>query len=641
VILGTAGHVDHGKTALVRALTGIDTDRLPEEKRRGITLELGFAHLDLPDGTRLGVIDVPGHERFVKAMAGGAGGVDLALLVVAADEGVMPQTREHVDICTLLGVRRGLVVITKADLLPALGDGWLELLSEELRAALAGSVFEGAPFIPVSAKTGEGLPALREAIAHAAGELSLAREPRAERTLFVPVDRAFTVKGFGVVATGTVWSGRLTLDDELALLPGAIQGLRVRGLQQHGVAVEQALAGERVAINLAQVDLAQVHRGQALTASRLLPEARALDVELTLLPSVGHALPRRSRQLLTLGTAQVEALVVLTGTSALAPGERAFAQLRLGAPVAALPGLRFVLRGPRAMAGRGATIAGGVVLGLNPPRRRKAPADVLAPLATGSLDERVRFLLGEAGPAGLLEAELSARAVDGPKQLARALAQAGAQGQAVLVDREARRYLAGAVLERLAARATAAVEAFFAGAPEATSMSRESLRQRLGVPHERTFQRLLQLLGERRALEVQGDAVRLPGRQRAPDAARASGLDTLRASLARAGLTPLSPEDLAHREGLPPARALELLQALVKEGAAVRAGDLFFHRPAVAALEEKLRAFLAGTPTITTLEFKALTGVSRKFAIPLAEYFDRERVTLRVGDVRRLLGAPS
>lgn len=753
MIVGTAGHVDHGKTALVRALTGVDTDRLPEEKRRGITLELGFAHLDLPGGRRVGVIDVPGHERFVKAMAAGAGGVDVALLVVAADEGVMPQTREHVDICALLGVRRGVLVVTKADLLPGLGDGWLELLEADLRALVAGTFLEGAPLVAVSAKTGEGLDALKAGIARAvdalgAGDGSAGRsadgrgtagargaadgaadgrsgrdtsaaaargvaggaaEARSGRSppaatargaadgrsgqpvaaargaadagdgrggrgpsaaqpgsgpgdtsaaggapargrasgrsdaaawrspdgpLFLPVDRAFTSKGFGLVLTGTLLSGRLSTADAVALVPGQPGPWRVRGLQVHGRAVDAVSAGERVAVNLPDLEVAQVHRGMALVRAGELPEAKVLDVELSLLPTVDAPLPRRTRRLVTLGTAQVEAVVRLVDVETLRPGEACFAQLRFAAPVAAIPGQRFILRGTRVVAGRGATVGGGRVLALNPPRRRRGAAGQLEAFATGTLEERVALLLTEAGYGGLTEPELFARASGSAKELGRALEGAAARQQVLLVDKDARRFLARGVFDGLVARALAQLERFHAEAPEKDGMPKEELRQRLGVPQDKTFQRLLAALADAKRAEATAELVRLPGRGRAFDAAAKGLKDDVAKALATAGLAPPLVGDLAHRLRADEARVVELLKVLVAEGRAVRAGELYFDAAAVKALEGKLLAFLATHERITTQQFKDLTGQSRKFVIPLAEYFDREKVTLRVGETR-------
>lgn len=638
MILGTAGHVDHGKTSLVKALTGVDTDRLPEEKRRGITLELGFAQLELPDGRTLGVIDVPGHERFVKAMAAGAGGVDIALLVVSADEGVMPQTREHLDICTLLGVRRGVLVITKSDLLPGLGDGWLELLEADLRSLVVGSCFEDAALIPVSAKSGAGLDVLRTEISRVATELEAAPTGArsADAPLFCPVDRAFTVKGFGVVVTGTLWSGRLSLTDGVALLPGLSGPLRVRGLQVHGKPVDTVGPGQRVAINLPDLEVAQVHRGQALVRAGELPEARVLDVELSLLPSVESSLPRRSRRLITLGTAQVEAVVKLLDVDELRPGERCFAQLRTAAPLAALPGQRFIVRGTHAVAGRGATIAGGRVLQVNPPRRRGGASARVQAFAEAPLEDRLHLLLSEAGYAGLDVAALFAQAQAPQKEVTKALERISAKGRVVLVDRDARRYVAAEVFAGLESRALARLETFHATNPERSGVPREELRERLGTPPERLFGRVVAVLLEKKRIEVVEEVLRLPGRGRAWTEQTAALQSQLLQLLEARALMPPTPSELAAILKFPEPRVLSVAQSLVEQGVVVRSGELHFAKAAIATLEARLRLHFAANERLSTQQFKELTGLSRKFLIPLAEYFDRERVTLRVGDERVL-----
>ena len=638
MIIGTAGHVDHGKTSLVKALTGIDTDRLPEEKKRGITLELGFAHLKLPSGKTVGVIDVPGHERFVKAMAAGAGGVDIALLVIAADEGVMPQTREHVDICTLLGVRRGVLVVTKSDLLPGLGEGWLELLEADLRTLVEGTPFEGAALVPVSAKSGEGLEALKAEVDRLVTALST--EPDAARgpdaPVFLPIDRAFTAKGFGLVVTGTLWSGRLTAEDEVSLLPGFEKPLRVRGLQVHGASVPAALSGNRVAVNLTELEVAQVRRGLALTRAGELSAAKALDVELSLLPSVESPLGRRTRQQVTLGTDQVEAVVRLMDVDSLRPGERCFAQLRFSAPVAALPGQRFILRGTRAVEGRGATLAGGRVLLVNPPRRRAGAAEKLQRFSEAPLEERLRLLLTEAGYAGLDEAGLFARAQSTQKEVTRALERSSAKGLVVLIDKDSRRYVAAEVLKALEARALARLDAFHHASAERAGMPREELRQRLGEPPERVFARVVSGLLEGKKLELVDELLRLPGRGRAFTEAAAAQQAQLRQLLDTRQLNPPTLLELESHLRVPAARVLELGQSLVSAGRAVRAGDLFFAKSAIDALHAKLLEHFAKHEKLSTQAFKEMTGLSRKFLIPLAEYFDREKVTLRVGDERLL-----
>jgi selenocysteine-specific elongation factor len=634
VIVGTAGHVDHGKTSLVKALTGIDTDRLPEEKRRGITLELGFAHLQLPDGTVAGVVDVPGHERFVKAMAAGAGGVDLVLLVVAADEGVMPQTREHLDICQLLGVQAGVVALTKSDLLAELGSDWSSLLEADVSTLLAGTALEGAEVVEVSARTRAGLPALVAALGRAAATLPVRS---ADGPLFLPLDRAFTLKGFGTVVTGTLLSGTLAAEEPVSLLPGLAGPFRARTVQVHGRQVDRAVAGQRTAVNLPAVATADVRRGMVLTRFQELPETQTLDVELTLLPAAEAALPRRRTLLLHLGTAQVEARVRLLDVDALQPGETALAQLRMSVPLAALPGQRFILRGPRPLPGRGATVAGGRVLTLSAPRRRRGGGAELEAMRAGDGEARVRWLVRQAGYRGLTAAELFVRASLSQKLLTRTLEVLSSRGEVLLIDRERRLYLSSEVFQGLLGRTLSLLQAFHEREPLKDALGREELRQRLSAALEpRLAVRLVQQLVERGQVElVAPDAVRLRGRGRSltldEEAARSKGV----AALAGAGLAPPTLGELGHSLGLTPARVSALLAGPVREGTVVKVTEeLYFHAAPLAALRAQLLAHLAEHREISTPAFKQLVGQSRKFVIPLSEYFDREKVTLRVGERR-------
>jgi selenocysteine-specific elongation factor len=558
VIIGTAGHVDHGKTALVKALTGIDTDRLPEEKRRGLTLELGFAHLTLPDGTVAGVVDVPGHERFVKAMAAGAGGVDLAILVVAADEGVMPQTREHLDICQLLGVRAGVVALSKADLLPGLGDDWRALLDADLATLLAGSVLEQAEVVPVSAKTGEGIEALKAALVRAAA--SVPRRP-ADGPLFLPVDRAFTIKGFGTVVTGTLLSGTVEPEASVSLLPGLPGPFRVRGVQTHGQSLPRGLAGQRTAVNLSNVATQDVRRGMVLVRTAELPETRSLDVELTLLPAAEAPLPRRRTLLLHLGTAQVEARLTLIDLPELAPGETGLAQLRLQAPVAALPGQRFILRGPRPLPGRGATLAGGRALTITAPRRRRGAAALLEPMRGEELEPRLMWLTRQAGYRGMTAGELAVRSVASPKAVQRALEVLSSKGLVLLVDRERRLYVAGETFAAMQARALAILQSFHDRSPLEDALHREELRQRLSSDLDgRLLGRLVQALQERQAVEAVGEGLRLKGRGRSlsldEEAARTKAV----AAIAAGGLAPPTLAEVGRMLALPVERVAALIQ---------------------------------------------------------------------------------
>jgi selenocysteine-specific elongation factor len=642
IVLGTAGHIDHGKTALVKALTGVDTDRLREEKRRGITIELGFAHLALPDGSVAGVVDVPGHERFVRAMAAGAGGIDVVVLVVAADEGVMPQTREHLDICRLLGVPRGVVAITKADLLPELGAEWLPLLEGDIRAAARGTFLEAAPIVQVSARTGEGLPALVAEIARLAREVP---ERPADGPLFLPIDRAFSLKGFGTIVTGTLLSGALAAEDEVLLSPPA-QGegrLRVRSLQVHGQSVPRALAGQRTAVNVPGIDAQAVQRGRVLVHAGVVPVSHALDVELTLLAAAPRPLRHRARLLLHVGTAQVQAAVSLLDRAELAPGATALAQLRLANPVAALPGQRFILRGFAVLEGRGKTLAGGRVLAVAARRRRRGrPAESaqLEALAHGDVEARVAAVLAGAGPAGLAAEALLGRTALSPKALQGALDRLGARGGAVLFDREKRAYVAGELARALAARLADAVAAFHASHPLAAGMPREALRGTLPpVTDPRLFARLVAQLVEKGELVSEGEHVRRPSHRAASGAAGGALKATAAAALAKGGLTPPWLAELPSLVHGTPDEVAAVLKLLVAEGAAVRvSAELYFDADAIRGLRERLVAHLKAHREITTQAFKDLVGATRKHVIPLAEYFDREKVTLRVGEKRILRG---
>ncbi len=642
VVLGTAGHIDHGKTALVRALTGIDTDRLREEKRRGITIELGFAHLALPDGTVAGVVDVPGHERFVRAMAAGAGGIDLVVLVVAADEGVMPQTREHLDICRLLGVPRGVVAITKADLLPDLGADWVALLEQDVRAATRGTFLEGSPIVPVSSVTREGLDALVAAIGRLAAEVS---ERPADGPAFLPIDRAFSMRGFGTVVTGTLLSGQFSEGDETALLPPStgVGTLRVRSVQVHGHTTPRALAGQRTAVNLPGVEPSAVRRGQALVQPGVVPASSILDVELTLLTAAARPLRHRAKLLLHVGAAQVSATVALLDRGEVAPGGTALAQLRLSEPVAALPGHRFILRGFAPLEGRGRTVAGGRVLAVAAPKRRRGRAETLQQLqalAGTDPDLRLQAALEAAGPAGLDLPAIVGRTALAPKAAQAGLERLGARGGALLFDRDRRAWVAGRIARDLADRLAAAVDAFHRSHPLAAGIGREELRGRLPpIADPRLFQRLLAQLADRGELVLEGDHVRRKGHAAGSSGGAGALKEKVAAALAAGGVAPPRVAELPAAVKASEADVQAMLKLLAAEGRAVRVStELWYDAAALNAVRDRLLAFLRERRAITTQEFKDLVGATRKHVIPLAEHFDRERVTLRVGDKRVLRG---
>ena len=633
IVVGTAGHIDHGKTALVRALTGVDADRLPEEKRRGITIDLGFADLDLGD-VRVGFVDVPGHERFVKNMLAGAHGIDLVALVIAADEGVMPQTREHFDICRLLGVRSGLVVLTKAD---AVDEELLELVGAEAAELVAGSFLEGAPAVAVSARTGQGIEELKAALRDAA----LAVPERSHETVTrLPVDRSFTMRGFGAVATGTLVAGEIHEGDELELLPAGAR-VRVRGLQVHGASVRAAEAGQRTAVNLGGVETSGVERGMVLAPAGRLRPTQVLDAFVNVLGDAPRPLRTRQRVRVHHGTAEVLARVAaLEESGEIAPGASGLVQLRLESPIVALPGDRFILRtySPQQ------TIAGGEILDAHAQKRRgreRASARAaLGALRGADNAARLAFYVESAGAAGLRRAEAAARTGWRDDVLEAALSEAVKRGALV----EAEGVLAGSeVFKGLLRAAVEEVEAHHRREPLSRGLARETLRERVfarAAPE--LFRAALKAASEEGSLVAERELVRAGGHSLELSPADAALRERLEAVYRDAGLeAPTLEEAFARAGGTRPEHTRKILQLLLDAGALVRVReDLLFHREALERLTAALRSYAdahAPERLIDVAAFKELSGVSRKYAIPLLEYFDRERVTRRAGDRRLIL----
>ncbi len=625
VVVGTAGHIDHGKTSLVKALTGTDTDRLPEEKARGITIDLGFAFLEEPGGLVIEIVDVPGHERFVRNMLAGAGGIDLALLVVAADEGVMPQTREHLAICQLLRIKSGLVVLSKADLAE---PDWLELVRDDVRRAVAGTFLEDRPIVPVSARTGVGLPELRAALAELARAVP-AKDP--DHTARLPIDRVFTVKGFGTVVTGTLVTGRFALDERVEIYPRGIQS-KVRGLQVHGRAVEGATAGQRTAVNLQGVERAAVERGDVVAPAGTLRPTLLLDGTLELLEDAPRPLKTRDRIRFHAGTQEVMARVLPVETPAIAPGQSGHARFRLEAPLVVLPGDRFVVRSYSPIV----TIGGGTVLDVAPPRfKRKGPAlaEHLTLLATGAPAEVLEEHLRQSGAAGARAADLRARTPFGPQQLRDLLEGLQQAGRIVAVDREW--YLHRDAADRLREQTLAILEAFHRENPLRAGISREELRSRVGQAEERVFAQLLGALESEGLVRSERDQVRLASHaiRLSPEQERV--VKGLEADFRAAGAAPPAPEEALARHGVKGSEKHELFQVLVSDRTLVRVKEsLFFHALALRTVQDRLVALLHEKKEIGPADFKDLFGVSRKYAIPLMEYFDAQRVTVRVGERR-------
>jgi selenocysteine-specific elongation factor len=638
-VIGTAGHIDHGKTTLVRALTGIDTDRLKEEKERGITIELGFANLLLPSGERVGVVDVPGHERFVRTMVAGAVGIDLVVLVVAADEGVMPQTREHLDICGLLGIRRGVVALTKSD---TVDETLRELAVADVAETLTGTFLEEAPIVPCSAKTGQGLDALKQAIVDGLQDAP-GKDP--DGLFRLPIDRVFSMKGFGTVVTGTLWAGTVRPNDEVVALPpreSSAASAKVRGVQVHGGPVDAAVAGQRTAINLT-VPREQLERGETLVRTGELEAGKLLDVRITYLPTCKAALKRKARVLFHAGTAQSLATVTLLDTSALEPGQKGLAQLQLDEPMVLLPGDHFILRGFAMQRHHGTTLGGGTILRTLGARHRRGTPDLLATLRANEQagpEERVRLEVERAGLSGLSRAELQMRVPGNPKTVDAVLTKLQGSRQVVRFDKERGAMIAAGALETLKQRALDAVTAFHAAQPLQAGMPREELRAKV-TSDVRLLHVVLESLQAEKKLTVEREVVRLPGHD-ARTSTAAKGLEPLAERVSRLYLDgALQPPRPAEATVALKADAKEIDRAidlLARGGTLVRVKDLVFHRQALDELRARLVAHLQTAGQINPQEWKDMVGASRKFAIPLAEHFDAEKLTLRVGDLRKLRG---
>jgi selenocysteine-specific elongation factor len=640
LVVGTAGHIDHGKSTLVRALTGIDPDRLKEEQERGITIDLGFAHYEA-GGVTYAFVDVPGHERFVKNMLAGVGGIDCILLVVAADESVKPQTREHFDICRLLRVRAGIVVLTKADLVDA---DTLELVTLETRDLVAGTFLERAPIIPVSAARGDGLQALRDALIALAGSLpaSPARQPGAPARL--PIDRVFTIRGFGTVVTGTLTTGTIRAEQEMVILPAG-RSVKVRGVQVHGRAAFAAEAGQRAAVNLAAVEVSDLRRGDTLAEQGSLEVARRLDAVVDLLGSA-PPLKQGARLRLHQGTSELLGRISIAGGGAIEPGAKGYARIRLESPAVVTRGDRFILRSyspPR-------TIGGGEVLDPLPPRIAiRSPAG-LARFAR--LDPSTRFarsgpsraesddddaagvFIEEAGAAGLPRRALTSRAGIAPASAAGCVDRLSRAGRVLDLGDV---LVAPSVIGSLSDRVKTELAAHHAAQPLSDGIPREEMRGKLfRRAHAAVFDHVIERLAAEGIIAAR-DRLALASHRPSLSSEETAARDAVDKAYRDAALAPPDAAALAATLHLPPPVVDRMTKLLLRQKTLIRVDDLIFHSEALAGLRSGVRALkgAAGQPArIDVAAFKERYGISRKYAIPLLEYLDRERITRRVGDYR-------
>ena len=641
IVVGTAGHIDHGKSTLVHALTGIDPDRLKEEKARGITIELGFAFTTI-GATRFAFVDVPGHERFVKTMLAGVGGIDCVMLVVAADESVMPQTREHFDICRLLHVNRGIVVLTKADLVD---DDTIDLVKLEVRELVKGSFLEGAPMVAVSARTGAGLDDLRQTLLAAAAD-TVARPLEAATRL--PIDRAFSMQGFGTVITGTLVTGQVRLEDELALVPddpstgsGHGKRARVRGLQVHGQKREQATAGERTAINLGGLDVADIGRGKTLVTPGSLTITRRVDAVIDLLPGA-KKLKHGARVRFHQGTTEALGRVSVAGvaTAEIAPGSSAAVRVRLETPVAVTRGDRFVLRAYSPSI----TIGGGQVLDPDPSRigvRMSAAAARFSALAIGDRevnDQAIVRMVEDSGAVGLPIDRLVPRAGVAPTEVVELIERLQRTGKVRLATD---RLVASAIVTERSRKLLEAVGEFHKTQPLAEGIPREEARERLFArAHPNVFELVLADLSNAKQLSVR-DRLTLPSHRLELNPEEARTRAAVESAYKQSGLKPPDGALLASERKLPPALVEKMTSLLLRQKVLARVDTLIFHADALQQLKTDIQALKskapAGRATVDVAMFKDRYGVTRKFAIPLLEWLDRERVTRRVGDTRIVL----
>ena len=630
IIIGTAGHIDHGKTALVRALTGIDTDRLEEEKRRGITIDLGFAHLELTAASgeklRFGFIDVPGHERFVRNMLAGVGGIDLVLLVVAADESVKPQTREHFEICRLLSIPRGITVITKSDLVD---EETLNVVRLELDEFLRGSFLDTSrsPVVAVSARTGAGLEELKREIARLAAEVP-SRD--AEAIFRLPIDRVFVMKGFGTVITGTLIAGKIGKEEEVEIFPSR-RRVRIRGAQVHGSTTETASAGQRTALNLAGASVEDLARGMTLAPPGVLEASQQLDVRVSLLKDA-RPLKNRARVHLHAFASETIAEVMLHEGNELKPGGSAFVRLRTADPLLLFPGDRVILRQFSPVI----TIGGAVVLDAFPLRKQKKEAllGFLNVLARGSKEEIFAARIFRRGLDGL-SADDAVREMGLKKQVLDPLIRALLQQKKIVKADE--QLVAAEAFAQARLQTSAALDAFHKANPLVAGISKEELREKLGLRPE-VMQALLTELINTKKIEIRGEQVRLAGRgvELKDDEARAQ--KEIEQAFAQAGLKVPYMDEVLARVPVDKARAQKLVTLLLRDRVLVKLADnLVFHHSALVGLRQAVTEYKTRSPKIDVGRFKDLIGVSRKYAIPLLEYLDRERVTRRVGDERVIL----
>ena len=630
IILGTAGHIDHGKTSLIKAVTGIDTDRLKEEKRRGITIELGFASLVLPSGQRLGIVDVPGHEKFVKNMVAGATGIDIVAMVIAADEGVMPQTREHMEICSLLDIQHGLVVLTKIDLVD---EEFLELAKEDIREFTTGTFLEGAPVIPVSSQTGDGLEEFKTAL----DEISASISHHSTTDLFrLPVDRVFTMKGFGTVITGTLASGNINVGDTIMIYPSGIV-TKIRGIQVHNESVEKAEAGMRTAINFQSLDRAAVNRGDVLASQDSLITSYMADISFNYLESNKKPIKNRVRIRFHTGTSEVLGNLILLEAEELQPGESTVAQIRLDSPVAIVKDDRYVIRSYSPVR----TIGGGFIINPVPQKHKRLKPEVterLKQMDGLGPDEMISKFVDESGYKGVSFSTLKVMTNLQGKQLDKSIQSLLSKKEIIQTNKEHQLYIHTNIFDKIKTDVLNYLESYHQKHPLKPGLAKEELKSKFpAFLDSKLFNLILNQMIKDEQVVQEENIVRSASHTVSLGADQSDVRENILKAYKESGLTPPYFKELSKTLNIDPKRAKDVLMLLVKEGMVVKVkDDLYFDTDSVNNLKERLKTFLLENTEITTPQFKDMTGASRKYVIPLLEYFDSTNVTIRIGDNRKL-----
>ena len=630
IILGTAGHIDHGKTQLVKALTGIETDRLKEEKERGITIELGFAFIDLPDGQRLGIVDMPGHEKFVKNMVAGAGGIDIVVMVIAADEGVMPQTREHMEICNLMGISQGMIALTKIDMVD---EDLLELALEDIKDFVRGTFLEEKPIMPVSSLTGEGLDDFVKTLQSICADLPERKFSSIPR---LPVDRVFSMKGFGTVITGTLISGHISVGEDIMVYPRHIVS-KVRGIQVHNASVERVGQGTRTAINFQGLDKESVNRGDIVSKPGALIESYMVDAHFHHLKSNGNPFKNRTRIRFYSGTSEILGYLILLDREELLPAEDACVQFRLESPVCCIKDDRYVVRSYSPVR----TIGGGTIL--NPvSQKHKIPDNTvvqgLETLLMNEPEKTISYFLSFKGHQGLSFSDLKVMTNIQDKALMSILRKMMTRQEIILTDKDKRIYISAIFLDNFKEKLLAKLETYHKENPLKEGMPTQELKSKFQyIDDSKFFNMLFARLTKENIIIIDKNIIKLAGHEVELKVDQHELKKKIQKIYEGAGLTPPFFRTICEDLKIEKKTGSDVLHMLIDEKSIVKTkDDLYFDAQEINKLEGKLVAFLKEKGSVSTPEFKDMTGISRKYVIPLIEYFDSVNLTIRVGDTRQL-----